>query len=448
MIQLQKLTFQRGEQRLFRQLSFEFGPGTFTLLTGDSGSGKSTLMRLIAGFAGLTYEGKILVADSELRQRSMSEKARQIGMMFQVPERQFTMGTLRKEIIFACENLGFDPHHINEALRQGPQKVKTKALLDRPLAQLSGGEKQKAVLTVLLAMDPQVLLLDEPFASVDPVSRQELLQVLNGLRDEGKTILLSDHDHDGYRQLVDEWVHLEGGQLQRRTPETLPLARETLPLSRSATAAAPEILQLQQVSYGRADGGCLLQASDFSFQKGITTLTGANGVGKSTLVRAIAQRYKYQGRMLFHKQRLWPRKKLYHQLSVAVQDAQKQFVTMTIQDELSYGVKQIPNAAAKQREALTQLGLADKESLFQLSEGQKKMVQLISMLSLDLELLILDEPFSGLDQQACAYFVSWLEERRQVQDFLIVTHRLEPLAGVSDHHVILREQRLSREVAG
>lgn len=448
MIQLQDLSFRQGEQQIFDHLTFDFAPGAMTLLTGDSGSGKSTLMRLIAGFAGLTYDGQILVAGENLRAFSMAEKARCVGMLFQVPERQFTMGTLRKEIIFAGENLGFDNRQINEALLRAPELVKTKSLLDRPLNQLSGGEKQKAALTVLLALDPPVLLLDEPFASIDPASRQELLQVLGQLRQQGKTILISDHDQTGYRDLVDEWVALANGCLQRRPALGLPLTAALPKLSRKSAATRPETLRLAQVSYGTPTGNQLLAASDFIFQKGITTLTGANGTGKSTLIRAIAQRYKYQGQMFFQEQRLRRRKKLYQQLSVAVQDAQKQFVTMTIAEELKYGANQRPDAVEKQREALDFLGLAEKDSLFQLSEGQKKMVQLISMLSLELDLLLLDEPFSGLDQRACDYFVRWLQERSEKQDFLVVSHRLEPLAGISDHHVVLAEGRLTKEVAG
>lgn len=440
MIKLRGVTFGRGTP-LFQSLDADFDEGHLILLTGDSGSGKSTLMQLIAGFAPLDYTGAIRVAGQDLRGATMTEKARQVGMLFQIPQRQFTMGTLRKELIFSLENLQTDPAKIMEKIHYSCEVVGTSGFLDRPLSQLSGGELQKAALTVLLAMDPQVLLLDEPFSSIDPTSRQELIQVLAGLRDQGKTIIVSDHDFSDYREVVDDWLTLVDGELTHRDPMQLPRESSTQ-LDQGVTDI--DFLAFQQVSYGY-NAGKLLTSTDFTFEKGITTLTGANGSGKSTLIRAIAQRQKYQGKMLFNGKRLRRGRHLYQQLSVVVQDAQKQFVTMTVSEELAYSNHQRSDSRKLQREALDFLGLAEKQSLFQLSEGQKKMVQLISMLTMDIDFLLLDEPFSGLDQRSCDFFAQWLKQQAATQDFLVVSHRLAPLSGVSQHHVNLADKKLWKE---
>ncbi|MFR7699682.1 MAG: ATP-binding cassette domain-containing protein, partial [Lacticaseibacillus paracasei] len=173
-------------------------------------------------------------------------------------------------------------------------------------------------------------------------------------------------------------------------------------------------------------------------------LTGANGSGKSTLLRSMVQLHPYQGRMFLGQQRLRRRKRLYQTMTLAVQDAAKQFVTLTLADELAFGPALPAAVREKQQAALAYLGLAEKQttSLYQLSEGQKKMVQLMTMLSLDLSFLLLDEPFSGLDDRACQYFAAWIKAKSATQAFLIVTHRLVPLAGISQQQVLLANQRL------
>ena len=187
----------------------------------------------------------------------------------------------------------------------------------------------------------------------------------------------------------------------------------------------------------------LLEEKEALLFKGITTLTGPNGAGKSTLLKAIVQRQKYQGKMFLAGRRLRASKKLYQHMTLAVQQANRQFVTLTLREELLFGQNMTAEKRRKQEEALTFLGLKEKleHSVFQLSEGQKKMVQLISLLSLDLDCLLLDEPFAGLDERACNYFVEWIKEKSAQQDFLIVTHRLEPLSGVSTYRIELLQQQ-------
>lgn len=215
-IQLKAVSFSR-EQPLFEKTNLAIPQGTFSLLIGDSGSGKSTLLRLIAGFAPLDYQGEILIEGMERRQLSTREKAQKIGMLFQNPSQQFTMKTLERELIFALENLGIPPEEMNRKIQTALQLVQTQTLFTRELATLSGGEKQKAALTVLLAMNPDILLLDEPFASIDPTSRKQFIQILARLHQAGKTILVCDHDFSDYADVVDQVVTLKNGQFEKAT---------------------------------------------------------------------------------------------------------------------------------------------------------------------------------------------------------------------------------------
>lgn len=440
-IRLKDLQFHR-ETPLFDHLSFEFATGALTVLTGDSGSGKSTLLNLIAGFAPMTYSGTILLDNHDLNGASMQAKAQQVGMLFQNPDQQFTMRTLSGELAFALENLGLSAAAMAQRSKQAVALGDTQALLNRDLQTLSGGEKQRAALTVLLAMNPPILLLDEPFASIDPVSRQQLITKLGRLRDAGKTIVIADHDLRDYAGVADALVALKDGQLTRLPLTTLTTIPTRFNLTQANAATVP-LLRFDQVVCAR-NHQILVQAPTWQFNTGITTLTGANGSGKSTLLRAMVQLHPYRGRMFLDSRRLRRTKKLYRTMTLAVQDAGKQFVTLTPADELAFGPALTPKVRKRQAAALAYLGLTGKQtgSLYHLSEGQKKMVQLIAMLSLERTFLLLDEPFSGLDERACAFFAAWIKEKAAKQAFLIVTHRLAPLAGISHQHVALADHRL------
>lgn len=372
----------------------------------------------------------------------MQVKAQQVGMLFQNPDQQFTMRTLSGELAFALENLGLSATAMIQRSKQAVALGDTQALLNRDLQTLSGGEKQRAALTVLLAMNPPILLLDEPFASIDPVSRQQLITKLGRLRDAGKTIVIADHDLRDYAGVADALVALKDGQLTRLPLTTLTTIPTRFDLTQ-ANAATVSLLRFDQVVCAR-NHQILVQAPTWQFNTGITTLTGANGSGKSTLLRAMVQLHPYRGRMFLDSRRLRRTKKLYRTMTLAVQDAGKQFVTLTPADELAFGPALTPKVRKRQAAALAYLGLTEKQtgSLYHLSEGQKKMVQLIAMLSLERTFLLLDEPFSGLDERACAFFAAWIKEKAAKQAFLIVTHRLAPLAGISHQHVALADHRL------
>ncbi len=124
--------------------------------------------------------------------------------MFQDAGEQFTMATPREEIIFTLENLGLDKNSYEKRLAKAADFAQIQDLLDQKIVTMSGGEKQRVALAVLIAMDVDLFLLDEPFASVDPVARTFLVDRLAKLRDQGKTIILTDHLFNDYLGKVDQ----------------------------------------------------------------------------------------------------------------------------------------------------------------------------------------------------------------------------------------------------
>lgn len=311
-------------------LDFTFYAQAFTLLVGSSGSGKSSLFQMIAQVSSLPYSGQVLIDGSEVSQLSIIERVQTVGILFQNPNHQFTMENLFEELIFTLENIGHPVQEIDSKIADVVQQCRCKAILHRPIHHLSGGEKQKAALAVLFAMNPRVYLLDEPFASIDRKSRIEILEILKELVSDGKTVILCDHDLSDYEAYIDHMVELRDGQL--RKINQIPTSELTQVSSKEVTSS-PELFHMDKTTC-ELDKRPLFSIADFTFYQGISCILGDNGVGKSTLFRSILQFQKYKGRITWKSSVLKKKKSLYRDLTGVVQEAEKQFIRASLREEL------------------------------------------------------------------------------------------------------------------
>ena len=422
-------------------LDFTFHAQDFTLLVGKSGSGKSTLFQVIAQLSALPYSGQVLIDGIELSKLSIMERVQTVGILFQNPNHQFTMESLFEELVFTLENIGHPVQEIDSKIAEVVQQCRCKEILHRPIHHLSGGEKQKAALAVLFAMNPRVYLLDEPFASIDRKSRLEILEILKELASNGKTVILCDHDLTNYEAYIDHMVELRDGQL--REINQLPTSEMTQVASKEVTSS-PELFHMDRTTC-ELDKSPLFSIADFTFYQGISCILGDNGVGKSTLFRSILQFQKYKGRITWKGTVLKKKKGLYRDLTGVVQEAEKQFIRVSLREEL-----QLDGADSERNQRIFQalryfdLEQALDKSPYQLSGGQQKILQLLTILTSKASVILLDEPFAGLDDRACHYFCQWIvEERNQGRSFLIISHRLDPLISVVDYWIEMTSQGLS-----
>ena len=151
-IKINHLSFQYQNHKIFNDLNLTVNQGEFILLTGNSGSGKSTLLKIIAELEP-KFSGKFIAG-------SLTQPFSNWGMIFQDPNRQFTMATPREELIFTLENKLVDRSTALKRIDYASKKTHIQDLLDRPLTELSGGEKQRVALSILIAMESDLLLLD------------------------------------------------------------------------------------------------------------------------------------------------------------------------------------------------------------------------------------------------------------------------------------------------
>ena len=424
-----------------KPIDFTFQSQAFTLLVGKSGSGKSTLFQIIAQVSSLPYSGQVLIDGSEISQLSIVERVQTVGILFQNPNHQFTMENLFEELVFTLENIAYPIQEIESKIAEVVEKCRSQKILHRPIHQLSGGEKQKAALAVLFAMNPRVYLLDEPFASIDRKSRLEILGILKELVQAGKTIILCDHDLSDYEAYIDHMVELRDGELKElfKIPSS-----ETRQVFSKEVDFGSNLLHMDKMTCVLNDSP-LFSIADFTFYEGISCILGDNGVGKSTLFRSILQFQKYKGRITWRGAVLKKKKSLYRDLTGVVQEAEKQFIRVSLREEL-----QLDSSDSERNQRILQalryfnLEQALDKSPYQLSGGQQKILQLLTILTSKASVILLDEPFAGLDDRACDYFCQWVvEERNQGRSFLIISHRLDPLISVVDYWIEMTSEGLS-----
>ena len=440
-IEIVDFSLKIKDKILFDNVNLNIKEHSWLVLTGNIGSGKSTLLRTICKLNKEKYDGLITYKEKNIVDIPMQEHVKNIGYVMQHAINQFVMPTLEEEIIFALENLCLEAQVINEKLEYALSITKTKELANKHIHTLSGGERQRAAFAVALAMGSEILILDEPFANVDKKTRNSLLTLLKDLNNQGVTIIVCDHEYQLYLNYADTFYYLSNGSLE--LIENPSIKNTTINLAKNIQTE--ELLKLEDVIIFQGNKK-LLNTTDFTIHKGITTLTGDNGTGKTTLLHAISQLKKYKGNIYFKDTKVKKSRKLYRKISTCLQDAFQQFISLMPREEISMQ-KDIWNHAHVWQERLLKEFDLEKEldkSLYYYSGGQRKLIQLMCLLSQKTELLLLDEPFTHLDERACSFIMDWIEENKKLvgQSFIIVSHRLEPLNNRSDYHIEISNNTL------
>ena len=183
------------EHKAIDNVDLEVMPGEFLGIIGHTGSGKSTLIQHLNGLL-RPPDGQILLDGTDIWERPKEiRKVRfQVGLVFQYPEYQLFEETVAKDIAYGPKNMGLSEEEIKKRVRSAAESMDIVHLLDRSPFELSGGQQRRAALAGVLAMDPEVLILDEPAAGLDPKGRDKILAQIKKYHDEyGKTILLVSH---------------------------------------------------------------------------------------------------------------------------------------------------------------------------------------------------------------------------------------------------------------
>ncbi len=220
LVKIVDLSFKYAGSNLWslKKINLTINEGEFVLLTGRSGCGKSTLLRCLNGLIPHYYQGeylgKVFLAGKEVSKHKVHELAKIAGMVFQNPEDQIFAMSVEKEIAFGLENLGYDRALMRKIVDDMLKLMRIEHLRYRQPFFLSGGEQQKVVIASVLALRPKLLLLDEPFSSLEPRSAEELASELEKLNKKyGITIVIAEHRLDLLAKYANRIIVIDKGEV-------------------------------------------------------------------------------------------------------------------------------------------------------------------------------------------------------------------------------------------
>jgi energy-coupling factor transporter ATP-binding protein EcfA2 len=489
MIHVENLSYWYPQNKLpaLKNVSFRIEPGELVLITGPSGSGKSTLLHCLKGLIPKLYggrlEGKIDIDGEDISYLSVAEIAKRIGLVMQDPESQFCNLFVRDEVAFGIENLKIDSKICSQRVTQTLDAVGLRQFASRAVTEISGGEKQKVAIASVLAMGVPVLLLDEPTANLDAKSGRDVLQFIDQLRQEGKTLVLVQHELDEMIHVADKLLIMQDGMvidygaprellqkfeykltsdyfigLPQIAHAALNTQRwfsfESLPLSVAefasfAQVAPPgsameptghqdHILETSetiveakniQFSYPNSKTNAIKDISLTVHAGEVVAILGKNGSGKSTLARLmVGLLYPKRGKIKLDGRDVatLKRHEIHSLTGYVFQYPEQQFLTQSVAKEIAYGleVQQRPPNEISQvvDETIRSLRLAGAENRhpFALSGGEKRRLSVATMLVLEPKLLILDEPTYGLDEGNLLNMIHFLFDQLQKKGVTIV----------------------------
>ena len=223
-IEVKNLSYRydhKSEDYILKDVSFHVKQGEWLSIVGHNGSGKSTTVRLIDGLLE-TESGDIIISGDKLTADNVWEKRRQIGMVFQNPDNQFVGATVEDDVAFGLENQGMDYPMMVKRVHEALELVGMQDFKEREPARLSGGQKQRVAIAGVVALQPDIIILDEATSMLDPEGRLELIRTVKEIKDKNQlTVISITHDLDEI-SLSDRVLVMKNGQVESTaTPRKL-----------------------------------------------------------------------------------------------------------------------------------------------------------------------------------------------------------------------------------
>lgn len=449
------LSFQYHNDHCFslKKLSFEIEEGSFHLICGKSGSGKTTLLQLLK--KEMMPHGYI---QGSIQTNINNYRAEDIGYIFQNPDFQIVTHKVIHELSFGLENMDMPLSQMKRRIGEVVNFFNLQDILHKDTSELSGGQKQLVNLASIVAMQPKIMLLDEPTAQLDPIASQEFISIIKKINEElNITIVMIEHDLEKTLSLSDHVIYLEEGNLiykglsmgmidihnfQKAIPIVMQMYHKfnvtskvyDFKSTRKWLYENNDHLKVIKKDYN-LDTEICIQVQNLHFHynelevlKGtyldvyhneILAIVGGNGSGKSTFLKNICGLLNYErGKVFINNHNLKDINPFEDCFAYLPQDPTSLFLKETVQEELD------------SEESLKWLHTLDLDDLldlhpYDLSGGQMQLIALIKILALQPKILLLDEPTKGLDAYYKETVGSLLKELSHTITIIIVSHDLE-----------------------
>jgi len=474
-VEVRDLTFRYAnkEEPALRKVSMRIEEGETVLLAGRSGSGKSTLIKAINGLIPNRYEGhyegEVKVLGTLVRGASLSHLSRLVGTVMQEVGKQLVLPNVEDDVAFGPCNLCFPRDQAIARVESSLRSVNALHLRGRDVNELSGGEKQRIAIAGILALDPPVILMDEPLANLDSEGVKLVQEQIRMMKDRGKTLVIAEHRTEEILDVgVDRIIFMENGKIMREMREerelkdlfgVIKVPSRVLIEECGELRVRSERRELGQISIKMEgvsfdyDGKEALKDVNLEIREGErVALLGNNGAGKSTLAKLILGILKpRRGRILVYGMDTREREvyELANYVGLVFQDPFSMLFARSVEEELSYGPKNLGVGSDEVRERVMEVsakcGLEHllKYSPFATSHGEKKRISVASILTMRPKILILDEPTAGQDYASYTQFMDFIMGLfGSVKTIIIITHDTDLAVEYTDRTIILSNGRI------
>ena len=538
MIQIQELTFKYtgGKHNALENITLEIEKGDFVGIIGESGAGKTTLCNCINGliphhFTGDFY-GSVKVDGDDTFDIDPGKLALKVGSVFQDIESQLTGYFVEDEILFGLENFGIPAAQIEERISSALETLGIEELRHREISTLSGGQKQKVVFAAILALEPQVLVLDEPTGELDPASSVQIFALLKKLnKEKGITIVIAEQKIMLLCEYVKKLIVLEKGTCVHygeirstlthqkemeeagiNCPRVLTLtgkmekenllpadctgegriclnAQEAAEIVKKATVSLsgltrqsiverdprvkPEddtihseddtihskddkkntVLSFQNVSFSYNETANVKDLNVQIHKGDFTAIIGSNGAGKSTFSKLCNGLLKPStGDVLVLGANTKKRKvsALAKHIGFLFQNPDRQICCQTVREEIAFSLRNnnVPEAEIKTRveNTIKEFGFNPDVEPFNMSRGQRQRLCLACLIALNPEILILDEPTTGLDYRECMEVMGKIcELNKNGTTVIMVCHDMEVVLDFAKNIIVMNRGEIMGE---
>jgi energy-coupling factor transport system ATP-binding protein len=503
LLEVSNLTFKFEDDSILKNISFNINENENIFILGPSGSGKSTLAyclnNLYPDSIGGIKTGSILYKGREISSFAPGEINLKIGLVMQDPDSQFCMLTVEEELIFVLENIRLPRTEFEQRIHNALGLVDMLPMKKRVIQTLSGGQKQKFAIACALAMDPEMLILDEPTANLDPASSLELVRTLKSLKEQRPiSILVIEHNLDYWQDFMDrclilntegelifdgpdeicfsdyaEMLTKEGIWLPRAVDAGLRLRNAGLLTTSSLPVTIAELIkktddfqrclqllsakenrkrddhsafifETNGVSYVKTNKA-IIENISLSIKEGeFIAIAGSNGSGKTTFSKCLSGLLEFEGEIKFYGKWLddWLETSKWRKMGYVFQNPEHQFITDSVKEEIFYSLKELNKHERNDRlkEILKLLRMEDKEYShpLSLSQGQKRRLSVATMLINGQEVILLDEPTFGQDANTAKELIALIKNSLPKTGCIImITHDMDIIEQHADKVLVM-----------